>query len=91
MVNSKSSAMLLFNNRHGKDEKGFEMYRHTFFEADLKPENKRVTVTLKKHGTKRLNTPLGCVLTKRNSMAMVPKKAYCKKANQELQRAYSSF
>ena len=91
MVNSKSSAMLLFNNRHGKDEKGSEMYQHKFFEEDLEPQNKRVTVTLKKHGTKRLNTPLGCVLTKRNSLAMVPKNAYCKKARKEIERAYTSF
>ena len=77
LVNSRSTAVLLFN-RNGFEEKEHldSMYKHCFFNERNEPERnteRDARKLIQQHSTKRLDTAFGCVLTKRNSQALVPK------------------
>ena len=75
MVGSKSTASLLFN-RSGYEEKMHlhQIYEHKFFdELTVDRRSLEEIKFFKKLSTKRLDTPQGCVLTKRNSLALVPR------------------
>ena len=77
LVNSRSTAVLLFN-RNGFEEKEHlnAMYKHCFFNERNEIEHnteRDARMLVQQHSTKRLDTAFGCVLTKRNSLALVPK------------------
>ena len=75
LTSSKSTASLLFN-RSGYEEKMHlhSIYEHKFFDSLTKNRKSLEDVRLlKKLSTKRLENPQGCILTKRNSLALVPR------------------